>query len=64
MTRDRRCVHCGAVANPNGTPTVVVAVAGGQDIYACAVHREKLAGPEDPLIQLAQYQDMSRRDGR
>jgi NADH pyrophosphatase NudC (nudix superfamily) len=62
MTRQRRCATCGSATNPNGTPTVVVAVKNGEDVYACAAHSSSLAGRrDDPLVAIAQYQDMARR---
>ena len=62
MTRTRRCATCGKTKNSNGMPTTVVAVRDGKDVYACAEHSAALAGPAgDPLVAIAQYQDMARR---
>ncbi|BAU86752.1 chemotaxis protein [Streptomyces laurentii] len=62
MPRDRRCHTCHTVTSVNGAPTVVVAVVDGQDVYACAAHRAEHAAPaHDPLVALAQYQDMAAR---
>ncbi|MFG2112243.1 hypothetical protein ACGFRB_06345 [Streptomyces sp. NPDC048718] len=62
MSRDRRCRTCRTTAGPDGAPTVVVAVVDGQDVYACGAHRSAHAAPAgDPLVALAQYQDMAAR---
>ncbi|MDR3080623.1 MAG: hypothetical protein LBV60_06785 [Streptomyces sp.] len=62
VSRDRRCRTCHAVTSVNGMPTLVVAVVDGQDVYACAAHQDEHAAPGgDPLVALAQYQDMAAR---
>ncbi|MFE6103618.1 hypothetical protein ACFVQ4_27145 [Streptomyces laurentii] len=62
VSRDRRCRTCNALTSANGMPTLVVAVRGGQDVYACAAHQAEHAAPaDDLLVALAQYQDMAAR---
>ncbi|MGW2203433.1 hypothetical protein [Streptomyces sp. NPDC001774] len=62
MARSRRCKKCGVTRNPNGTPTLIVAVRGEEDVYACAEHQRQLRAPKgDPLVAIAQLQDMARR---
>ena len=64
MPRSRRCANCRKATSPNGAPVTVVAVRDGRDVYACSLHREELAAPAgDPLVAIAQYQDMARRRG-
>lgn len=65
MPRSRRCAKCRRATSPNGTPVIVVAVRNGADVYACAAHQGELAAPAgDPLVAIAQYQDMARRRAR
>ncbi|MFE6103168.1 hypothetical protein ACFVQ4_24870 [Streptomyces laurentii] len=62
MSRDRRCRTCRSTTSASGTPTVIVAVVDGQDVYACDVHQAEHAAPAyDPLVALAQYQDIATR---
>jgi hypothetical protein len=62
VSRDRRCATCRATASANGLPVLVVAVVDGRDVYACDVHQaEHAARAYDPLVALAQYQDMAAR---
>ncbi|MFJ7069883.1 hypothetical protein [Streptomyces sp. NPDC101115] len=62
MSRDRCCARCRESTSRTGAPTVVVAVRNGKDVYACADHRAELAGPPgDPVVAIAQLQDMARR---
>ncbi|MFF2331949.1 hypothetical protein, partial [Streptomyces sp. NPDC058103] len=56
------CARCHATANANGTPVLVVAVKDGRDVFACSGHQAELAAPAgDPVVAIAQYQDMARR---
>ncbi|MEU6988552.1 hypothetical protein ABZ946_34935 [Streptomyces sp. NPDC046324] len=58
MPRNRSCKKC----RRSTVPTVVVAVEAGRDVYACADHRAELAAPAgDPVVAVAQYQDLARR---
>lgn len=62
VSRDRRCRTCRSTTSVNGTPTVIVAIVDGRDVYACDVHRAESAAPAgDLLVSIAQYQDMARR---
>ncbi len=62
MARRRCCKKCRATKNANGTRPIVVASEDGRDVYACAEHGDELAAPAgDPLVAIAQRQDMARR---
>ncbi|MFI9005115.1 hypothetical protein [Streptomyces sp. NPDC053541] len=60
--RKRACARCGKFVSRAGAPTVIVAVRNGADVFACADHQGELAAPAgDPLVAIAQLQDMARR---
>lgn len=59
---DYRCKTCGKTASPDGTPTMVVAVVNGENVYACLEHAEEHAAPPGDLtVALAQLLDVARR---
>ncbi|MFF5972189.1 hypothetical protein ACFY7C_11790 [Streptomyces sp. NPDC012769] len=60
--RDTRCKTCGSTKSAEGIPTMIVALAGSEDVYACTEHAALHAAPPGNLaVALAQLQDIMLR---
>lgn len=56
--RDTRCITCGTTTT-SGAPVMLVAMPGGQPVYACPQHAAEREAPAgDFLVALAQLQDV------